>query len=255
MAIVFAVRGTSKDAYYSNGGKTGVDAAAEWTVTADGTAISGSALVPGANNNRKAILWQARKNWPNGREMSILVRVKPAYTGAPAATRALMVQPYACNGRLGRIEITHAITSGNVNILATNQAGSTVVNSNFGAWSPTSGTWYDLVFTWDGTTAANAMQFYVDGTLLGQLTASAAYSASWTNEWFTELALGDTIAGNVWNGSSVEEIVIWDEVIDPLNVTLVSGSGGDLNGASRTSLVDVANFDGTLITTAKTFVG
>jgi hypothetical protein len=249
MAYVFGVRGTSKNARYSNGGPLGVDQNSEWTVTADGTAISGSALVAGANTNRKAIVYPGRYNTPNGRAISILCRTKRSYSNAPTASTPVLPGLYVGNGRMGRLEFTHALTSGNINLLFINQLGSNCLNASIGNWLPTSGTWYDLVMTWDGTTTTNAIKFYVDNVLLGQATASAALSASWANTWWSEISLGDTVAGAVWNGSSVEELVVWDTVINPGSVALVSGTGA-LNGAARTSPVDVTAFDGSVNTGA-----
>ncbi len=56
MSLVLAVRGGSLDAVYSNGGKTGYSTGVGFAVTADGTAISGSALVAPANNTAKRVL-------------------------------------------------------------------------------------------------------------------------------------------------------------------------------------------------------
>ncbi len=245
MAVVFAVRGTSKDARFAPGGSTGVDVANEWTVTADGTAINGSSLVPGASN-RKALIWPGRFNTQNGRAFSILSRIKPNYSGAPAASKPLMFQLYSCTGRLGRFEIVHTVTTGAITATIISSGGQTVINSSFGNWTTNvSGTWYDLVFTWDGTTTANALKFYIDAVSLGTLTASSAFSASWGNTWWSEICLGDTLAGALWASVPVEEGVIWDSVITPSSVGLVSGTGS-LNGAARTSLVDVAAYDGIL---------
>lgn len=243
MAIVFAVRGTSFDARYSSGGKEGMNIGGGMTVTADAGALSGSLFVAASNNNQKAITWTARRNTPNGRAISILRRVKIGYTGSPAAARPVLPFLSTASGRLARIEISHN-TAGNVVCTASNEAGTTILNAtSFGAWSPTSGTYYDVVMTWDGTTTANSFSIYIDGTLLGQATPTAAYSASWANTWFSEIATGGGVGSINDNATGIDEIVIWDTVIDPTSVGLVSGTGS-LNGASRTSLVDVSSFDG-----------
>jgi hypothetical protein len=47
---------------------------------------------------------------------------------------------------------------------------------------------------------------------------------------------------------AVDEVVVWDEIIDfTANVTLTSGAGL-LNGASRTAYVDVEALDGAAAT-------
>ena len=243
MAIVFAVRGTSLDARYSSGGKTGIAAAGGWTVTVDAGAINGSSLVASSNNSVKPLSWIGRHNTPNGRAFSILTRFKTGYTGTPSATRPLLPMLGVAGGRGPRFEINHAITTGNIGIVILNELGSVCLNTNYGNWSPTNGTWYDMVFTWDGTTNANSAKLYIDASLTGQLTPSAALSASWANTWWNEIHFGGGVNA-IWpNAQSLDEVIIWDSVIDPTSVTLDSGSGS-LNGASRTSPVTVSSFDG-----------
>lgn len=245
MAVVFAVRGNSFDAYYSNGGKTGIVPNGLMTVTADGTSLSGSVYVASANNSVKPVYWPGVNNTPNGRAMSLLLRVKPGYSGSPSAARPLSPFLTGNSGRIGRIELSHN-TAGNVVATATNEAGTLCLNaSNFGAWSPTSTSWYDVVFAWDGTNSASAAKVYIDATLLGSVTPSAALSSSWSTNYWTDISLGNGTQQINFNGASIDEIVIWDSVIDPTNVALVSGNGS-LNGASRTSLVNVSNLDGSV---------
>lgn len=247
MGIVFAVRGDSLDARYSNGGKLGIAPNGGWTVTSDGGALSGSLLVAASNNNAKGLCWPGRYNTANGRAFSVLVRYKPGYTGTPSASRPMFPNLLAAGGRSGRIETFHAVTTGQVTAVVVNEAGTAIVNTTLGAWSPTSTTYYDVVYTFGGTTATNDFKVYVDATLLGQATPSAAYSSSWANTWFSEICMGGGVSALNYNAASIDEIVIWDSVIDPTSVTLNSGTGS-LNGASRTSLVSVSALDGSSYT-------
>jgi hypothetical protein len=248
MGIVFAVRGDSFAARYSTGGKTGINFSGGYSVAADAGALSGSTILAAANNNAKILSWPARRNTPNGRSISVLVRLKTGYAGAPASSRPLFPILYSACARFMKIAVTHTVTSGNVTCVTSNESAGGGVNGSAGAWSPASGsTFYDVVYTWDGTTTANAFKVYIDGVSLGNLTASAAFSASITNEWFQAIELGDGFQGIYQNATAYDEIVIWDTVIDPTSVALVSGTGS-LNGASRTSLVDVASSDGSSYT-------
>lgn len=243
MGVVLAVRGDSLDARYSNGGKLGIAPNDNWTVTADAGALSGSLLVAGANNSPKSLIWPGRYNTPNGRAVSMLIRLKTGYTGTPSASRPTVPYLLAGGGRVGRIEIFHAVTTGQITAVVANEAGTAIVNTTLGVWSPTATTYYDLVLTFGGTNAANDLKFYVDAGLHGQATPTGSMSASWANTWFSEITLGGGVTTLNYNAASIDEIVIWDEVIDPTSVALVGGTGS-LNGASRTALVDVSAFDG-----------
>lgn len=243
MAIVFAARGDSFDARYSTGGKTGVKQNSAKITTAAG-GISGTVWDLTDTTQVKSVIFPGAYNTSNSRAMSILLRIAPAYTGTPAASRALGNLNIGLGTVSAYIEWSHATTTGNFNVTGKNELGAnTFAVASVGAWSPTSGTYYDVVWTWDGTTTANAGKLYIDASLMGAgLTAGAALTSSWTNQYFKSIVIGAAL--NVTTSAyKYDEIVIWDSVIDPTSVTLESGSGS-LNGASRTSLVSVAAFDG-----------
>jgi hypothetical protein len=250
MAIVFAVRGTSLDAVYSNGGKTGVGMGNTAPASAvDAGALSGSSIQFAANNNLKPVVWTGRSNTHAVGTFSVLLRYRPNYTGTPGSDRPL----FALNSGAGRstaIELKHSVTTGNLTVLIRNELGTAVVNSvSAGAWSPTSGTWYDIVLTWNNTTTANQVKVYVDAVQIGAgITATGVYGATFTNKHFAEIMVGCGANGlGFFNAERIDELVIWDTVIDPTNVTLVSGAGS-LNGAARASLVAATAFDGTVST-------
>lgn len=215
--------------------------------SSDVGALSGNSITWPANANAKGVSFPGRSNTPNGRAISILFRYKPSYTGAPAnATSLISLETGA--GRLCGLEFQHLAASGNLICLARNEVGTTVMNSaSFGAWSPTAGTWYDIVFTWDGTASASSASIYIDAVLLGAVTPTGAYTASWTNQYFSEINLGAGQLAGSMNASSVDEVVVWGNVIDPTAVILDAGSGS-LNGALRVSLVTAAAFNGSTYT-------
>ncbi len=250
MAIVFAARGDSLDARYSNGGKTGTRTSSTLVVhnTATAGALGGVAIDFNTVASSKALTWNAALNSPNGRTLSVNHGYIPQYSGAPSSRRAI-INLSANSGRLGQIELTHETTSGNINVTAINAAGTVCINGvSAGAFSPTSGTRYDIAFSWDGTTTANSFKVYVDGASLGNITPSAAFETGWTNTYFKEIILGVSRAASAALHRT-DELVIWDTIIDfTANVALESGNGL-LNGASRTSYVSVSALDGQSWTT------
>jgi hypothetical protein len=121
------------------------------------------------------------------------------------------------------------------------------------ATPPSTGVWYDVVFTWDGTTGANAAKLWIDGTNVGSRTATAAATSPRDSAYSHQIIIGG-INGASLTRYVINEVVIWDEVIDPTSVGLVGGTGS-LDGASRTNFVDVASFDGSGGENSFTFVG
>lgn len=245
MALVAAWNATTDEhAVYAPGGKTCKLFVATGSNTnaiiTDGTAISGKSIEM-TGTGLKAAIWTARKNSSANRGQAFLVRYSPTYTGAPAATKTI----FALTGGAGRvpsIDMTHLITSGNLVVRIVNETGVAVVsNVSFGAWSPTSGVWYDIGISWDGTTGANAVIVTIDDAVFGTATATAAFTASWSNEMFSSIILGTGFVNVGAATQKYEEWAWYDTAVDfTADVALASGNGA-LNGAARTSLIsDVA---------------
>lgn len=218
------------------------------TSSSDGGALSGN-LIDFTNSTANKGLWYSgRKNTPASRSQSYLIRIKANYTGAPAANRILFTLTGGNAGVGPLIQFYHAVTTGNIIGVCRNQANSACLNSvSFGAWTGiTSGTYYDLFFTWGGTTGANSAKFYIDAVSLGTVTPGNALESSWDTNYYANIIIGG--GPNVTTSDfKLDEFCIWDGAINPTSVTLESGSGS-LNGASRTSLVAAAALDGSITT-------
>jgi hypothetical protein len=244
MALVSAwnASGNSIHAIYAPGGKTGQLYSNGGTnaISADATAISGYSLAMTNAVTTKIAVWTARRNSSANRGQAFACRFSPTYTGAPAARKGI----FSLSGSAGRgpqIDLQHE-TSGPINLTIKNEGLLFVVNAvNMGAWSPTSGTWYDICVNLDGTTTANACKVTIDGTVLGSATLTTAFTSSWSNEFFGEIMLGATDLAAGAATQKYEEWAWYDTNVDfTANVALASGNGL-LNGASRTSLIsDVA---------------
>lgn len=216
------------------------------SVTSDAGFLSGAYHDYSDTGITKGVNYSGAGNTANSRSFSILFRFAPTYTGAPTATRVF----YTLTGGAGNqgifFELRHTLTTGTIILTIRNEANQTSFNAaSFGAWTAnTSGTIYDMLFKWDGTTTSNAAKLYIDNTLQGQLTASNALSSSWNDKYFKSISLG--MGSNsvvVVSAHKLDEFCIWDGAIDPAATILESGSGA-LNGASRTSLVAAAPYLG-----------
>ena len=244
MAIVFAVNArdatSNYAARYSTSGGNGYSYG---TVSRD----SDAGAISGYNFNLasggaaiRGIIWPGFQNTPATRTWSVLVRLKPNYSGTPGTAVGMIRIGSVPGGSSGLGSMAfHHNTSGNivclVNDESCNNLGSLTVKS---AWSPTSGTWYDIVVTWDGTNGTGSLKGFVDAVAGATATPSGSWPVSKNQYLCTDINLGNS--ANV-SGSNYyfDEVVIWDSVIDPTaNQTLESGSA-KLNGASRSSLVSV----------------
>lgn len=245
MAIMFAVRGDSMTARYSGGSNYAAKQGSP-SVVSDAGSLGGNRIDLITSGNLKAIFFEARNNVFAGRTFSVLCRIKSNYTGAPAASTGFFNIGVPTTGYCPTMGIHHH-TTGTLRAHCQNEAFQTSLSeASHGSWSPTANTRYDLVWTWDGTTTASASKIYVDASLLGSVTASFALSSSLVSEDWRDIVLGPNC--RVSNSNfSLEEFVLWNEIIDPTSVALVGGTGS-LNGASRTAFVDVASLNGSSYT-------
>lgn len=240
MSITFAWRsdnGTdeSTEARFTGGQRNGYvhgnKALSLWGVNA--AAIGGSAWNIATAGNH-GLSFSPYNNWPQiNSTISILIRVQANYSGNPIASRGIfrVGQYRAAN----HIEIIHR-TDGLVGFQATKQNDSGNNTGIFGTWNPLSTAFNDLVMTFDHqSTAANGIKFYVDGVAAGTSKFNIPMEA--TGPFMNYMMLG-----RCWNANSTHmnfnEFVIWDEIIDP------TPGGLDLSGASRTTFISVASFDG-----------
>jgi hypothetical protein len=90
----------------------------------------------------------------------------------------------------------------------------------------------DFLITY--TESTNTLQVFHNASSIG--TKSSALLGNF--DYFPCLNVGAGMSGaSASNVCSYNEIVIWDEIIDPTSVALVGGTGS-LNGQSRTAFVD-----------------
>jgi hypothetical protein len=242
---MFAVRASSKDAYYSRGFKNGTTFGTV-NITADAGFLSGNYFDMTNAASNKGICWSGVNNVSTTRSFSILLRFAPNYTGAPSATRVLFNLTGGAGNQGIFLELRHNVTTGALIFTLKNEANQNCFNAvSFGNWTAnTAGTLYDFLLKWDGTTTANAGKLYIDNSLQGQLTAGFALSAS------TGIYTWNSISLGLGSNSVVaacdmkpDEFVLFDGDQDPANTALVSGNGA-LNGASRTSLVAASVYNG-----------
>jgi hypothetical protein len=242
MSLVFALRSdnSSFNARVTPGTKTpGVTGLLAPTYEADVTAIGGNRFNLDRVSTAQRMLNYRVPGIFAVRARSLHVRI---YFLTVAASG--IVELNAGIGTGGPFRFALLMTSGtNMQALCTSEVGATVFATST-AWTPTVNTWYDLVLVWDGVTlSAGGAKIYIDGVATN-ITPASAWPTPFDSKWNSMLTVG--IAGNQSSTRIlINEINVWDEVIDPASVTLTSGSGA-LNGAARAAFVQSTAFEGGL---------
>lgn len=102
----------------------------------------------------------------NHRKGTIRMKYTPNYSGNPGALQAFF--DFAENNAVNRDRFTVSQqTNGQIRAFYFDTAGSSQGTNDFGAWSPTAGTEYEIEISWDFTPSSEAVRVFIDGTQLG----------------------------------------------------------------------------------------
>jgi hypothetical protein len=241
MSITLAVRGNSLDARYSSAGKTpghfiSSGAAALTTVSGAAAGVIGDSYIDlNVTTAGQGLIYPGGANLPAGQPFSVLIRA------ARKADVDMPVFSFHGLGNYGRVVLFRS-TAGSLYFILFDDYGGTMIGQTSATAEMDLDVYHDIVMTCTGTTAANGLKIYRDGTLALQATLSGAGTTVPARK-AVSLCLGaDGTFPNT--RMRVNEFVVWDSVIDPTSVALTSGTAS-LNGAARTAFVDVASFDAT----------
>lgn len=234
----FHATGESKDARRCNGIGTGTfhDGA---SLIADASSINGSTSIQCGNAGalgRGSLHWTGYNNTPGTAAISMGVRIKFRDVANPQGI-------FATAGPFRNLYNWLDINLGGatVNLDARNDLAQTCINNNW-SHSFSTGTWYDLLWTWDGTTGANQVKLWLDGVNVTSYTASRINQVDDANVR-AFIVLG--ITENGYNADhDIDEVFIYDSVIDPTSVTFRDGTSGSLNGSARTKYLFSSVYEG-----------
>lgn len=223
MAITFQVRGSQLNAYYARFAAycgfagTGTDPA----VTASATSGHfGSYIAMADASVMRGLLYPGYMNLPTGQAFSILTRIIPRFTGVPTASQVLFVAGGISTNYINSIELDWMITTGALRLRVTNSAQVATIFTTTATFSGTSGTAVDLGVAWDGTTSANALKFYANGSLLEQQTPGTALPTARIGAR-QSIGIGQGNASAVSNYDLVE-CAVWDSVENLADASIAS---------------------------------
>jgi len=152
----YASYASSIDADYAGGSVTG-------------TAFGGAAVAAGwldlAHGDARYVSYDGTSNVDNQQVGSILLSVKPNYSGTPAADKVFICISKADTDSTNLIQLTHKITTGKLYLDIKDQADASIASIDLGVWSPVSGTSYKISIHYDVTAGVNWVK--IDDTQIG----------------------------------------------------------------------------------------
>lgn len=237
--VKFALRGASLNAYlHSGSGKvpivylTGGGTAPVSAV--DAGALGGHSINFDGGGAVKGLIFPAFNNVQKTGKMSGLHRINPTYSGSPVGNSSVLsvAGPRFLNGNsIMQFQLDH-LTDGNLYVSVSDALGGGLVFTNIGAWSPVAGTRYDIVMSFTGLSSSNQLKVYIDSVLFAQTTVGRTWNATDTLQTEILVACGNNQSLQGFYKS--EELVYWDDVIDPVALGLI--------GAARTQYVDLSSY-------------
>ncbi len=233
--IVFALRGTQSNAWYSRGGAVpgliGVGAPAPAVTPDAGSGIFGGSVLSVARaSGTRNLVYNGRNNWSENISFSLLIRFVPRFSGNPTQYQYLFsgIAGDAINRNAPQVYLS---PTGQLGFYFVNSQGALVFN--YVSTNPltfVSGTPIDVMFAWDGTTNANSFKVSVNGILVDQVTPGAVGLAD--NTLVQALMVGGVYGGQTCD-VDINELLIWN---DAQSVVY----------SPRTNFNPIASFDGLL---------
>ena len=225
MAVVFQVKGTALNAFYSRQGKEpgifkkSTDADPAPTSYGDASVFGGQAIdFSNASTYPKGLIYPGFRNFSMNQAWTIRMRIVPFWTGLPPATQALFT--FARNVDIGGTYpqfYCYLRADGQIDIFcATNLDGG---SGYFAATIPdtvscTSGVAFEIQISWTGLTGggANTVKYSRDGAnALNVAAPSTAWNAdNW--KWISAFKLGYApgVMGTDCTKFALNELLIFD---------------------------------------------
>jgi hypothetical protein len=240
MAITFAWRSDTSTAKARFGSHTDAHLNNDIDYLSITGAIGGSAFQ--ANNTIGSVSFSGHENFgaASGGAFSILCRYAPTFASVPSSEVSLIAFGVGMSELQSSFNVFQR-TSGQIILRAYDEKTTLRINTG-PVFTSTANTFYDYVITGHLNDGSGTYQIFIDGVTqaAGALTN---FITNYTSSSINVLSMG--FSGLRKSQYSYNELVVWDEIIDPNNITLVStggttSTGQALNGSSRSGWVDVS---------------
>jgi len=174
----------------------------------DGTAFGGATITSGKLDLTGGVVanvrYHAHGNAEFGQDGTIRFKYTPNYSGTPASSQIWVdLYPEDASDK-DRVLFFQSSTGGSVKAFIYDSAGTLQGNIDFGAWSPTSGTEYEISFNF----SSGATRLFIDGNQHGSTDTS---TFTWDN-WAHYFRVGASKSGTETANFSIDDLILYDEV-------------------------------------------
>ncbi len=135
---------------------------------------------------------------------TIRFKVIPRYTGSPSTQMGFLLLNDGTSSYESTIYIYHD-TDGKLKVLLYNASGILIATQDYGTWSPTNGTEYEIEFATNTTN----QYLFIDGTLIAGKTDSGTRSLSASS---TILRLGSNLDGDIISNFRLDDLMIFTSI-------------------------------------------
>jgi len=237
---IFHVRGDSKDARVSQSGKTGIDlfSGATTAPVVEALVASGCFGDSVININAtvvRALAYAGMNNWSQVPAIAGLIRFQ--YLGSSGLPEAFGLWTasvgYISNVTANFFELGFN-TAGKLIIAFQDTRGASIVNTVGSSikndW--VNGQFYDVMFSWDGTSGASKFKVSIDGVLFESFTAASNAMSAPSRPCAMAILIGTMIDAPL-SRIKVNEVAVWNTAENPVY-------------APRSAWIASTAFDGTL---------
>lgn len=146
----------------------------------------------------------------------IRVLFRPNYSGTPITDQFFICQGNTSNSN-NLLVVYHRSSNGNLRIVINNASGVNIVAVDLGAWSPVSGTQYEIEinFNLDASPTVGATRLFVDGTQFG----STQTGVGTRTDDFTIFRTGAFTNGAQKSNYKLDDLIVFSSVQHTANYT------------------------------------
>jgi hypothetical protein len=149
----------------------------------------------------------------------IKLKIRPNYSGSPAADYYLYTFADSNVSDINLLSLRHNTSNGNLRLIVYDDAGASAIGVDLGAWTPVSGTTYEIELNYDFTERLGnnegETKLFVDGSQLGSTIATTVSRS----DSIGLLCVGADRAGTSNNNCYVEDFIVFDRPQHFVNYT------------------------------------
>jgi len=182
-----------------------------YDITSVGAAISGGFLDL-AHDDLRYVQPSAPENVDIKQCGTFKFQVKPNYSAAPATDQYFFSSFTTVSSLNNLIQLLHKNTTGTIGLMIYSDSGVSIINTNLGTWSPSSGTTYEFELNYD--IDGGATRLFIDGVQSGTTQTNTGYRII-----PTKFNVGTDYTQAATSNFSIKQFVVYNAVQHTANYT------------------------------------